>query len=214
MNHFVFRRTLLLAVFLMLFSVYTSMSAVTNSQSAIRRIPTPTPTRIPTPTPTQVVGSTSLSFENLSLLIEDVQAATSYRYDAKDSVGNGLDTIKAIKRLDGQGYVGVYHYQVNGVFYLKLAGSTDLINWTFLTNLDTDATHADIQQFPGGDFLIAYEKRTGTSSAIRIRQYKDYSSLKSGQRLNEKNILRTLSQTNEGTPNFISVNKKAIKSGR
>lgn len=210
-----YRKTLLFGFILLAFSFVASIYIFTTAQSAPRRIPSPTPTRTPTATPQPTIGASStLTTDEIALLIEDVPASTAFRYDAKDSAGNGLDTLKVIKRLDGPGYIGIYHYLSFGTFNLKVAESTDLINWTFLRNLDTDATHGDIIQFPGGDFLVAYEKKSGATSSIRIRQYKNYASLKSGQKLGEKNINRQLSSSNEGTPNFISVNKKAIQNGK
>lgn len=155
----------------------------------------------------------NLTNENFTLLIEDVRASSAHRYDAKDNQGNGLDTIKVIKITSGQ-YVGVYHTLVGGNFVVKVAESIDLINWQFKKDLEAGASNPELYQTPQGDFLVAYEKKSGPDSFIRIRQYKDYTALKQANHMSTKDLSRTLSTTNEGTPNFISINKKPINKGK
>jgi len=44
----------------------------------------------------------------LAALLGDVRAATAFRYDARDSAGNRMDTAKVIPGPAG-GYLAVYH---------------------------------------------------------------------------------------------------------
>ena len=55
--------------------------------------------------------------------IEDVTAATTYRYTARDDQGISLDTLKVVPS-PGGGYLGVYHTLSGGIFVTKLARST------------------------------------------------------------------------------------------
>jgi len=42
----------------------------------------------------------------LAALLDDVRAAAAFRYDAKDSLGNRMDTAKVIEHLGGGGRAG------------------------------------------------------------------------------------------------------------
>ena len=60
----------------------------------------------------------------LAALLGDVRAATAFRYDARDSAGNRMDTAKVIQGPAG-GYLAVYH----SGRVCHLASSTDLVTW-------------------------------------------------------------------------------------
>lgn len=202
------KKIIIIGVALFLVSLLTMSILIYRAVSFSRAAtmsPSPTPIRT-----LQTILATMTEFQKLALLIEDVRASSGFKYTAKDSNGNSLDAIKVIQPFAFRKYVGIYHTNVNGVFTVKIAESTDLLNWTYKGDIDTNATHADIMVFPEGDYLVTYEKFTSTSSGIRIRHYKNYESLLLGQYLSEKDLPRTLSRTNEGTPNFLSVNKKAF----
>ncbi len=143
----------------------------------------------------------------IRLLIEDVPASDKYRYNATDDHGNGLDALKVIQ-IGNSDYLGIYHYRTNEHFTLKIASSNDLINWNFIADLDADSSMGDIIKLPEGDFLVAYEKSNGAESFINIRHYDNIDKLKSGAFSKEIALPRSLSQSNEGTPNFIKVEKK------
>ncbi len=155
------------------------------------------------PTPKKEVLSDA---GRIRFLLEDVHAATAYKYDAKDDRGNGLDTIKVIQTGRSE-YLGIYHYRSDNRFFLKLAESTNLMDWSFITDLDTDASMGDIATFPEGDFLISYEKSNGPDSFINVRHYNSIEKIKKGEFSKEVALPRSLSQTNEGTPNFIKIDK-------
>ena len=79
-------------------------------------------------------GRSQIAPNILRSLIENVTAATGYRYNARDDQGTSLDTLKVISS-PGGGYLGVYHALVGGVFVTKLATSTNLLTWTHAADL-------------------------------------------------------------------------------
>ena len=91
---------------------------------------------------------------NLSIqtILGDVAGSTGHRYDAKDSAGNRMDTVKIITNPAG-GYLAVYHTGNR----VHLASSTDLLNWTFRRTLDPEASQPTICALPTGGFLTAAE---------------------------------------------------------
>ena len=86
----------------------------------------------------------------LAGLLGDVPAATAFRYDAHDSVGNGMDTAKVIPSPAG-GYVAVYHdHEI-----CHLATSADLMTWTHRAVIDEPATQPTVASTGDGGLLTA-----------------------------------------------------------
>jgi acid phosphatase type 7 len=154
-------------------------------------------------------GSASADQAQLESILQDVPGATSYRYGVKDNLGNTMDTLKIIDNRQG-GYLGVYHTLVSGVFRVKLATSSDLINWTFRTDLAGNASQPTIQQLPGGGFLVAYEQDVGCTGlgpggrCLRFLHYPSLDALLAHSPNRSFQAPRTLSQCAEGTPNIYS----------
>ena len=139
---------------------------------------------------------------SLQSIIGSVIAATAFRYDVKDSLGAGMDTLKIIQNPAG-GYLGVYHTG-NGV---KLATSSDLLNWTFRRTLDAQASQPTIHALPTGGFLTAVEfnnqagfGRPSALAALSRRFRRCWRARSTGS----VTIARTLSACNEGTPAHLS----------
>src|SRR5205807_242962 len=100
----------------------------------------------------------------LGTLVQDVQAASGYRYGARDDRGNSLDALKIINNPDG-GYIGVYHVLFDGVYYVKVGTSGDLLNWKTRTVLATHGSQPTITRLSDGGFLVVYEQDTGCIGA-------------------------------------------------
>jgi len=141
---------------------------------------------------------TSSSIESI---LGSVVTSTGYRYAARDSAGNTMDTVKIIANPAG-GYLGVYHTG-NAV---NLATSDDLLTWTFRCTLDEQASQPTIHRLPTGGFLTAAEHndRAGSGGLLRLRHYAGPTALLAGDFDRERTITRTLSACNEGTPNIYS----------
>jgi len=170
-------------------------------------ISAPAPTQAPTTT-TAPGGSALVS------MLEDVPSATAYRYLTRDSVGNTMDTLKVIEGSPSR-YLGVYHTLSGGVFRVKVATSTDLMSWTFRTDLDEYASQPTISRLSDGSFIVAYEKGSGGTvkcdgmgvtgnECLYFRHYADEANLFSASFDREFKVTRTLSACAEGTPNVYS----------
>ena len=97
-------------------------------------------------------------------LVQDVSSATGYRYQARDDRGYSLDTLKIINNPQG-GYLGVYHTEVDGVYYVKVGTSTDLLTWKTRTLLASNGSRPTITRLTDGGFLVAYEQVGGCIGA-------------------------------------------------
>jgi hypothetical protein len=132
--------------------------------------------------------------------LENVKASAGHRYAAKDDKGDGLDCLKIVEVGKGN-YLGVYHAQKNGVFTLKLARSSDLLNWKHVRDLD-DHAHQGTLTSATGPMMLAYEKDGSQGNWIRFRAYASAESLLAGSHQREFDLTRTLSKYAEGTPSL------------
>ena len=144
----------------------------------------------------------------LIALLQDVQAADGHRYGTADDQGVGMDTAKIIPGPPGEGYVAVYHHLIGGIFDVRLATSTDLLNWRYVATLERDASQPTIAELSDGGFLVAYEKTgvgsycDGSGSCLAFRHYPHFDALLAGAEDRSVAVNRTLSSCNEGTPNI------------
>jgi hypothetical protein len=132
--------------------------------------------------------------------LENVRAGAGHRYAARDDKGNGLDCLKIVEVGKGN-YLGVYHSQKEGVFTLKLARSSDLLNWKHVRDLDVHA-HQGTLSGGRGPVMLAYEKDGPNGNWIRLRRYVSASALEGGRSYQEYDLPRKLSKYAEGTPSF------------
>jgi hypothetical protein len=140
----------------------------------------------------------------LAGLVGDVRAATAYRYDARDSQGNRMDTAKVIASPAG-GYLAVYHSGQT----CHLATSIDLMDWTHRTVIDQPATQPSIAATGDGGLLTAAECNNGHGGQLRLRHWPSLAELLAGRPARQFLAARTLSACNEGTPSFRQVSLDA-----
>jgi hypothetical protein len=133
----------------------------------------------------------------LAALLGDVRAATAFRYDARDSAGNRMDTAKVIQGPAG-GYLAVYH----SGRVCHLASSTDLVTWAHRAVVDEPATQPTIAVAPDGGLVTAAEFDDGHGGRLRIRYWATLEALLGGHPARQFLAARTLSACNEGTPNI------------
>lgn len=140
--------------------------------------------------------------DELKSIIENYINADGYRYKLADQYNNQISGGKCIENPQYQNYIYVYWGGTNGTIWI--ATSTDLLNWTNRTVLEsTNGSQPSIHKTSDGGFLVAYEYNdSSTSSLIRIRYYTNYNNLLTGTYYKSKDLPRTLSSGNEGTPNF------------
>jgi hypothetical protein len=119
---------------------------------------------------------TSSPTTRLAGLLSGVRAATAFRYDARDSLGNRMDTAKVIASPAG-GYLAVYHSgQV-----CHLATSTDLMQWTHQAVIDQPATQPTIAATDDGGLPTAAEVNDGHGGRLRIRYWPTLEALLAGR---------------------------------
>jgi hypothetical protein len=140
----------------------------------------------------------------LAGLVGDVRAATAFRYDAHDSVGNRMDTAKVIPSPAG-GYLAVYHSDE----ICHLATSTDLMSWTHRAVIDEPATQPTIASTGDGGLLTAAEFNDGHGGQLRVRSWPTLEALLAGRPAHEFLAPRTLSACNEGTPSLRQISLDA-----
>src|SRR5215216_4804377 len=135
--------------------------------------------------------------DRLAGLLGDVRAATAFRYDARDSLGNRMDTAKVIVSPAG-GYLAVYHSGQT----CHLATSADLMQWGHQAVIDQPATQPTIATTGDGGLLTAAEFNDGHGGQLRIRSWPTLEALLAGLPAREFLAPRTLSACNEGTPSI------------
>jgi hypothetical protein len=133
-----------------------------------------------------------------------VRAATAFRYDARDSLGNRMDTAKVIASPAG-GYLAAYHSGQT----CHLATSTDLVQWTHQAVIDQRATQPAIAAAPYGGLLTAAEFNDGHGGQLRVRYWPTLDALLAGRPARQFLAPRTLSACNEGTPSIRQVSLDA-----
>jgi hypothetical protein len=150
-----------------------------------------------------------ISSPELVDLLEDVTHADGYRYRTVDDQHVPMHTVKIIQNPQG-GYLGVYHHSVHRVLQVRLAVSTDLLHWHYVKTLENNASQPTIAALPDGGFVLAYEKNTDETfygqnfrgSCLALRYYANINNLLKGSSSKAISLKRTLSFTNEGTPNI------------
>jgi hypothetical protein len=153
--------------------------------------------------------SLTVSSPELVDLLQDVTHADGYRYRTVDDQNVPMHTVKIIHNPKG-GYLGVYHHSVHRILQVRLAVSADLLNWHYVTTLETNASQPTIAALPDGGFVLAYEKNTNETfydrnfrgSCLALRYYANINNLLKGSSNQSISLKRTLSFSNEGTPNI------------
>jgi hypothetical protein len=142
----------------------------------------------------------------LRTIVEDVPGSAAYRYGLRDNFGNSMDALKVVKSPFG-GYLGVYHTAAAGRSAVKVATSTDLVNWRFRSNLAENASQPTISKPTKGTSLVAYESHVscgGAGHCLALRYYATESALRSGAASRRVTLPRKLSTCSEGTPSVFS----------
>lgn len=129
------------------------------------------------------------------------------RYNVKDDQECTLDTIKIIENPEGC-YLGVYHSNVSKILEVRLANSTDLLNWTFIRTIEKNAAQPTIAKAPSNAYIVAFEKQDASYTHLRFQYYSNLSSLIIGPADATYDANRTLSSSHEGTPNVYNVTIK------
>lgn len=141
---------------------------------------------------------------DLRRVLEDFPSATAHRYGLRDDGGATMDCLKVVPS-PKMGYLGIYHTMESGRFVLRVARSSDLLNWRRMVDVDTHA-HQGTLHVMGQTVLAAYEKDApGRGNWIRIQEYTSVDDLFDARPTRTFDVPNTLSHFAEGTPNFMRV---------
>lgn len=145
----------------------------------------------------------------LTTMLENVSSAGGHRYNVVDDQGVGMDTAKIISSPQS-GYLAVYHHLLSNAFQVRLATSSDLLTWHYVTTLESEASQPTVASLTDGGFLVGYEKRSsattcgGSGSCLAFRHYASTNALMSNTYGAGDTVVlsRSLSSCHEGTPNI------------
>lgn len=138
--------------------------------------------------------------------LKNISGSTCRRFDTKDNRNIGMACLSIVKADDTYTYLGVYHALITGSqFKLYLAGSNDLINWTYLTELGDRSHQGDIKKWGTGYIIANEQDPVSGSNNIRVRYYSSYSNLLANSASNSIVLPRNFSTTAEGTPDIRTV---------
>ena len=158
-----------------------------------------------------------LGFATSCDLLEDLVSPSGLRHDARDSEGLGLDTLQIIENPAAPGYIGVYHRSIRGEFEVRLATSTELMEWayrrTLLPNADMPALAYHVAS---GGFFLAHEQwgKPGSRSPSNLgfRFYPSWEALLAGASSRDFIAPLTLASAHgsdlEGTPSFLAIDPR------
>ena len=128
------------------------------------------------------------------------------KFKLKDDLERPMNVIKIVKTNEDVHnsflYLGVYHVTISkDNFNLQLAGSNDLFNWSFITEIDQNAHQGDIVKWNDG-YLIAYEEdKIQGANNIALKYYENYNHLISNHSTFEKHLKTSIHSFGvEGTP--------------
>ncbi len=166
------------------------------------------------PSQAQAAASDAARIE-LESCIQNIGAAAGLRYGVQDNLGNSMDCAKIIANpyVSGQ-FLAVYHSytrnNASNVANVNLATSTDLLTWTYVVALGgssgANATQPCIAP-AGAGMMVAWEQNDlngSGNSHLRLAYYPTWSALQSGAASQIFDAQRSLSGSNEGTPNIYS----------
>jgi hypothetical protein len=142
--------------------------------------------------------------------IASVPADAQYNIKAAGDPGSGTMDTMMVMQDDAGGYLAVYHD--GSTPEVKLAQSSDLRNWTYVTTLDVAASsQAYLAEEPNKTYILAEEAGVGSSN-VQFLLYANLPALKAGNSVNSFTAPRLLSNCgagfggNEGTPDIHGIN--------
>jgi hypothetical protein len=186
-------------------ALWPGVTEATGIPASLQPCPTQAPVDVVAP---QAQGAAA----QLQDLIEDIPCADSGRvsYGVTDNLGASMDVLDPIADPAG-GYLGVYHTAFGPhpwEFRISLAHSADLIHWMRIVVVDPlGASMPTLCALPAtGGFLLAYEKKIPhVGNIVRLRYYASLAELQVGRFAAQRDLPRTFSRFNDGTPTILSV---------
>jgi hypothetical protein len=171
----------------------------------------------PTPAPAPSIAPSMRPAAELRGLIEDVTAATAYRYNARDNAGHTLDTAKIIWVPEADAFAAVYHSASNSdaALHVHLATSKDLMTWEWRAELAPEASQPTIKAASDGGYVVAWDPTTVEDSytAPVFDYYATWKDLLAVRPTKTFPVQLSLSTCGEGTTNLYSASSKLLDVG-
>jgi hypothetical protein len=172
----------------------------------------------PKPAPSALLHATSTEARaELQSLIEDVTAATAYRYNATDDAGHTMDTAKIIWVPEAEAYAAVYHSgsDSDAALHVHLATSTDLMTWEWRNELAAEASQPTIKAASDGGYVVAWDPTTVEDSytAPVFDYYATWKDLLADRPTKTFAVKLSLSRCGEGTVNLYSASSTFLDVG-
>ena len=136
-------------------------------------------------------------------LIEDVTAATAYRYRTSDDTGRWMDTAKIIWIPEADAFGAVYHSWSNAdsAFHIQLATSVNLMDWAWRRELAGQASQPTIAAASDGGYVVAWEQEPDPIH-LAIAYYSTWDDLQAGKAIRRIDPPVTTPACGEGTPSI------------
>jgi len=136
--------------------------------------------------------------------LENVGRAAPVAYGLADDGGRPMDALKVLPQGSGD-YLGIYHSRVGDAYRLQVARSNNLINWSRIAELGDHNHQGDISRLGGGYLVVNERDEPRRGNHLRFRYYGSLDRLAADQPHLDRDIPRTLSRWNEGTPDIRQV---------
>jgi hypothetical protein len=124
-----------------------------------------------------------------------------------------MDTVKIVAIPESGGFVGLYHSyrEATEAFYVHLATSSDLMNWTWRVELASEASMPTIKPASDGGYVVAWEQEP--DNHLKFAYYSTWTNLLNGVASKTFDAPRRLSSCAEGTPNLYSASSTWVDVG-
>jgi hypothetical protein len=154
--------------------------------------------------------------EELLGLMWNVTAADGYRYQLTDDRGEPMGPMEVIQVGESE-YAAVYHWSppTGPSFKVALATSTDLLDWTWRTDLAEFASQPTIKESEDGGFVVAWDQEPSAEDEawIRLAYYPSWEALLGAEPSKVFDAQRQLSACGEGTPNIDTASSSHVEFG-
>ena len=145
--------------------------------------------------------------------VEDVKAATGYRYRATDDHGHTMDTAKIIETGETGELAAVYHWwdeSING-FRVSLATSSNLLDWKWRVNLGDHVSQPTIKAASDGGYVVAYDSDIGLH--LKFAYFRTWDDLLHAKAAKAFDAERQLPGCAEGTANLYTASSTRVEFG-
>jgi hypothetical protein len=149
-------------------------------------------------------------------LIENVSAATAYRYGLTDDRGHVMDASKIIWIPEAEAFAAVYHSgsASDPALDAHLATSRDLMSWTWRVELASDASMPTIRAASDGGYVVAWDPTAeGVFTAPVLDYYATWDDVLADVPTKTFAIQLSLSTCGEGTVNLYAASSSSVDYG-